>query len=392
MNITPQQKLVCERIINVFETGSAGGDYANISIYADGPRQIRQITYGRSQTTEYGNLRELVQMYADAGGKYSDAARKYVGVIGRRSLVGDANFQAILRDAGRNDPVMRQTQDAFFDKRYWQPAMQWADENGFTLPLSALVIYDSFIHSGGILGFLRARFEAKTPSAGGDEKAWISQYVDTRQEWLANHSMSILRGTVYRTQCFKHEIARGNWDLTQLPIIAHGVAVDADEPPAPAAPQPSEQIKWVQASLNALGFDLVVDGFDGPATQTAVMTFQQQHDLRVDGIAGPETIAALEQKTAKQEATDMSAWISNILLSMLGSAQIQSIVRKLLTIVGTSLLLKLGFDSGTAGSLIDSVITALGGVVALGASFYGSAQAHSPNIANPVRLELSAAE
>jgi chitosanase len=35
----------------------------------------------------------------------------------------------------------------------------------------------------------------------------------------------VLQNTVYRTQCFKREIARDNWDLSQVPIDAHGVNV-----------------------------------------------------------------------------------------------------------------------------------------------------------------------
>ena len=68
---------------------------------------------------------------------------------------------------------MQRIQDDFFDKRYFQPAMQWADTNEFTLPLSALVIYDSFIHSGSILDFLRKRFPEVPPAKGGNEKTWI---------------------------------------------------------------------------------------------------------------------------------------------------------------------------------------------------------------------------
>jgi len=30
---------------------------------------------------------------------------------------------------------------------------------------------------------------------------------------------------VYRTRCFKRDIARENWDLSQLPINANGVKV-----------------------------------------------------------------------------------------------------------------------------------------------------------------------
>ena len=78
INLTPSQRLICERVINVFETGSIRGDYSNISIYHDGPNRIRQITYGRAQTTEYSHLRELVQMYVDAAGKYAeDSASLY---------------------------------------------------------------------------------------------------------------------------------------------------------------------------------------------------------------------------------------------------------------------------------------------------------------------------
>ena len=231
MNLTSSQKLICERIINVFETGSTRGDYGDISIYPDGPNRIRQITYGRSQTTEYSHLRELAQMYVDASGKYSEDLRPYVPLIGRTALVNNDTFKDLLRRAGREDTIMAQTQDVFFDRAYFQPALNWAKEHGFMQALSMLVIYDSFIHSGGILDFLRSRFREQAPVNGGDEKIWISEYVQARNDWLATNSRQVLRPTVYRTQCFAHEIARGNWDLSQLPIIAHGVRVD-DKAPA----------------------------------------------------------------------------------------------------------------------------------------------------------------
>jgi len=225
MNLTDKQKLICEQIINVFETGSVQGNYAAISIFHDGPNGIRQVTYGRSQTTEYGNLEELIQMYVDSHGADSEQLRPYLAKIGVTPLVDDGTFKQLLKDAGKNDPVMRSVQDVFFDKRYFQPAMEWVDDNGFSLPLSALVIYDSFIHSGSIPRFLRKRFPAAPPQQGGDEKTWISQYVDARHQWLATASNPDLHPTVYRTQCFKDEIARNNWNLSQLPINANGVHV-----------------------------------------------------------------------------------------------------------------------------------------------------------------------
>lgn len=227
LTMTPEQRLICERVINVFETGSTQGDYSNISIFADGPHRIRQITYGRAQTTEYGNLRELVEMYVDAGGIYSDHLRPYVNRIGRVTLVNNEHFKDLLRRAGREDQVMRDTQDEFFDHRYFQSAKRWAESNSFARALSMLVIYDSYIHSGRILELLRARFPEPVPARGGDEKNWIKQYVDVRNRWLANHSNPVLRKTTYRTRDLAREIARSNWDLAMLPILAHGVPVDA---------------------------------------------------------------------------------------------------------------------------------------------------------------------
>jgi len=225
MDLTPDQKRLIERVVNVFETGTPEGDYANISIYHDGPHDIRQITYGRSQTTEYGKLRQLVQKYVDAGGMFSEDLRPYADKVGSTPLTDDAEFKNLLRRAGREDVVMREVQDQFFDEAYFAPAMAWADDHGFSEPLSALVIYDSFIHSGSILRLIRNMFPEVPPASGGDERAWTTAYVKARQKWLAAHPREAVRKTVYRTKCFKNEIQKGNWDLSQLPINANGTKV-----------------------------------------------------------------------------------------------------------------------------------------------------------------------
>jgi chitosanase len=226
LTLSTEQHRICERVLNVFETGTIAGKYHAIAIFADGPHDIRQITYGRSQTTEYGNLRELVEMYVRAGAMFSADLQPFVERIGRVALVDNARFKELLQRAGREDQVMRDTQDVFFDRRYFQPALRWAETNGFTLALSMLVIYDSFIHSGSILDLLRSRFPEVPPARGGNERTWIRQYVAVRHHWLANHSRPAVRQTTYRTRDLMREIDRGNWDLSQVPISANGVAVD----------------------------------------------------------------------------------------------------------------------------------------------------------------------
>jgi chitosanase len=231
MPITTQQKQKILQIVNVFETGSREGNYGAISLFFDGPpgadgKPIKQITYGRSQTTEFGNLKALIQQYVDANGLFAAELRPFVPKIGKRpSLCTDAFLLKALKDAGKNDPVMKRVQDSFFDQLYYQPAFNWFSGMKFTMALSLLVIYDSFIHSGGIPAFLREKFSEAVPKNGGDEQIWIRQYVNARHTWLANHPRTILRKTIYRTQCFKTCITKNNWDLT-LPVNANGTIVE----------------------------------------------------------------------------------------------------------------------------------------------------------------------
>src|ERR1700722_17895427 len=49
-----------------------------------------------------------------------------------------------------------------------------------------------------------------------------------------------------------------------------------------------EPVKILQAKLG-----VTADGKFGPATETALKAYQQQHGLKVDGIAGPDTFAQM---------------------------------------------------------------------------------------------------
>jgi hypothetical protein len=159
VRLSPTQRRIVERVVNAFETGRAEGDYAAVSLYDDGPHDIPQIPCGRSETTEFGNLRELV--------------------------------------------------------------------HGLALPLSGLVVYDPFIHSGWVLWVIRESFRETLPADGGGERTWLAAYVRAGDHFLATHRRSVVRRTVYRTRCLLREIERGNWNLELLPIDANGVSIHA---------------------------------------------------------------------------------------------------------------------------------------------------------------------
>lgn len=213
-------------ILNVFETGSIKGDYSNITLYNDGKNRRKQITYGRSQVTQDGgNLKKLLEMYVKDGGKYADKVKPYISRMADGDLHKDLQFLNYLKTAGKEDPIMIAAQDKIFDLVYWKPAFDWFTNQGFKENLSLLVIYDSFIHSGTILEFLRKRFSEVPPVKGGNEKEWIIAYTKARKSWLANHSERILRNTVYRPNCFLKCMDDDNWTLDK-PVIANGILVN----------------------------------------------------------------------------------------------------------------------------------------------------------------------
>ena len=58
--------------------------------------------------------------------------------------------------------------------------------------------------------------------------------------------------------------------------------------------EPDADVQALQRSLNAMHYTAgPVDGVFGPVTEAAVRTFQKDHNIRVDGIVGPQTTAAL---------------------------------------------------------------------------------------------------
>jgi hypothetical protein len=96
----------------------------------------------------------------------------------------------------------------------------------------------------------------------------------------------------------RHRVPRGYGPF------GRGVDVIADDPassgPLTAGTAPSEQIRWVQYSLNSiLGSNLPTDGVVSPDLRSALRTFQGQQGLPPSGFVGPDTITALQNATGQ---------------------------------------------------------------------------------------------
>lgn len=61
------------------------------------------------------------------------------------------------------------------------------------------------------------------------------------------------------------------------------------QPPILQSGSTGADVERLQRDLSQLGYQVEVDGIYGEATENAVKKFQQDHNLTVDGIVGPQT-------------------------------------------------------------------------------------------------------
>jgi chitosanase len=298
--MTELQKRTAQAIVNIFETGAILGDYGNVTLLKG---DTGHLTYGRSQTTlGSGNLFVLLRDYCDAANaQFADGISPFLQRLQQRdlSLDNDASLRGLLQQAG-NDPVMRQTQDTFFDRVYLDPALQDATASNLVTPLGQTVVYDSHVQGGWVRIPTRVLADVGPVSTDIPEDKWIARYVDTRKQWLAS-SADPLPKTVYRMDTFNDLISANQWELG-LPLTVRGKVISE----ATLQGQPKsrtlklqtpgltgDDVRALQSALNAQGFANTPDGVFGPGTDALVKQFQQAKGLQPDGVAGPQTRAAL---------------------------------------------------------------------------------------------------
>ena len=307
--LTTTQKKTAEAIVNLFETSQVLGDYSLVTLIEG---DTGHLTYGRSQTTlGSGNLYSLVQRYcANPGARFKDRLESYLPGLEQRdlSLDRDIRLHNILR-ACADDPVMRDTQDTFFDDVYWKPAARTAHRQNITTPLGMAVVYDSYVHGSWKRISDRATSRWGSIDAVG-ERQWIAGYVSTRWEWLATHSRPDLRATAYRMDAFQRLIDQGYWGL-DLPLVVRNKEISiATLAATPSGcyegPQPGTRalslrspmqrgmdVRMVQLGLSNAGIDIKADGIFGQTSVRCLKEYQAANGIPATGVADTTIIYQL---------------------------------------------------------------------------------------------------
>lgn len=307
--LTPTQAATAKALVNIFETSQVRGDYGKVTALAEDKGRL---TYGRSQTSlASGNLARLLQQYcANPGARFGARLRPLLPLFEAQAaeLDTDQRLHNLLR-ACADDPVMRETQDQFFDETYWVPALRSARTAGIASPLGVAVVYDSRVHGSW------AACRDLTDAAAGrladiGERAWVAAYVARRRQWLAASSNPLLRSSVYRMDAFLRLIAQDFWGLP-LPLVVRDLEVSAATLSALPrgcydGPQPGTRalalgqpltrgldVRLVQLALSDKGMGILADGVFGQTTKNRIAEFQVAQGQPATGVADVALIATL---------------------------------------------------------------------------------------------------
>jgi chitosanase len=285
------QQTTARAIVNVFETGRIPGNYAAIAVLKG---DSGHLSYGRSQAAlGSGVLYALLDEYCQKPtAKYAAQLSAYLPRFKNRdfTLDSDAVLKALLRLAATDDPMMRLTQDQFFDGRFLAPACHDADTLGIGEPLGVTVIYDSHIQGGWSL--LRQRIGPVTTRGSKD---WVQRFIAMRKLWLSSLK-SPLPSTVYRMDSFDSLVKLEKWDLA-LPITVHSVTITAE---ALAGDIPDQgrsrtlrltspylrgpDVSALQLALQQKGLPITPDEVYGAFTSKLVEQWQTQQAIKEDGV------------------------------------------------------------------------------------------------------------
>ncbi len=191
-----EQRLIADQTISIFENGTPHLQYDYIENIHDG----RGYTAGRAGfTSATCDLLEVLTRYQAI--KPGNALEVFIPRLQALCLSSDSSVAGLeqLPAAWLNaasDPVFRQMQDQVVDEYYYEPALEYAQDNGLHTALSLLVLYDSAIQHGdgedpdGLQALITQtnQMSGGSPGDGIDERDWLDHFLSVRRNTLLHPS------------------------------------------------------------------------------------------------------------------------------------------------------------------------------------------------------------
>lgn len=211
--MSPLQKQIIERIINIFETGSKVFKFDKI-VY--NKNDAGGLSYGAFQISlNSGNLYKLILSYTNKENcLFKVEFIPYLDKLKNKDkeINFDSKFKDLLLEASF-DECMVACQMGYLDENFWPICLNRCKNFDLDLALSVAVIFDTCIQG--------SFFPIKEKLS---QKDWIIKYIYNRKKWLKSRG-ELLYNSIYRMESFERIIDEGNWDLN-LPLYVRGLKLE----------------------------------------------------------------------------------------------------------------------------------------------------------------------
>ncbi len=249
INFNPQQRLIADQFVSIFENGTSEIQYGSAEDIGDG----RGITAGRAGfTSATGDMLIVIEKYTKLKPKNSLATytKELKRLENLRYEVGDRegsastkNLNGLIEAWAENakDPSFRTIQDEVVNGLYFQPALKLAKSIGAKLPLTLLSLYDTNIMHGEsglkeIIEETNKRTDNSTPKDGADEIIWLKNFNAYRKEvMLADDTW---KDAVSRVTELTDLIEMQNYQLEPFKMVIQAYSDETHNLPANTIEQP----------------------------------------------------------------------------------------------------------------------------------------------------------
>jgi chitosanase len=233
IDFTKTQKTIADQFISIFENGTTDIQYEYIEDFND----TRGYTAGRAGfTSGTGDMLMVIKEYTIK--KPNNSLTPYINELERLFQIYKNNNYELSNESANIEnldglkeawienakfKLFRDIQDKVVDDIFFYPSVEICDMIGLKMPLSLLVIYDSYVQHGkiGLDKLVKKATDItnnQTPKDGADELTWLKNFVLNRKTVLESNQ-TVWNGSINRVIELLDLIEAENTQLEPFELI-----------------------------------------------------------------------------------------------------------------------------------------------------------------------------